>query len=188
MQEPMKRIAVVHGAPGAAVQGLFARLVAEWRPAVRVAGALAEDHGLPDRGCSAGHLRSIGGGEAFPIFQDLGPGSTACHLEGSGVLTAAQMVRQDIAAGCDLVVLSKFGKLEAGGQGLRDAFVAAIEAEVPVLTSVSPAFEEAWRDFAAPLFVMLPADAGRIRAWWRAVAADDGRGAGLRRAGSGAAA
>ena len=46
---------------------------------------------------------------------------------------AAAAVRRDIAAGCDLVVLSKFGKLEAGGGGLRDAFGAAIEAGVPVL-------------------------------------------------------
>lgn len=176
MHELVKPIAVVHGAPGAVVQRLFAQLVAEWRPSVRLAGVLAEDHGLPDRGCSAGHLRSIASGELFPIFQDLGPGSIACHLEGSGALTAAAAVRRDIAAGCDLVVLSKFGKLEAGGQGLRDAFDAAIEAELPVLTSVSPAFETAWGNYALPLFVMLPADTTRIRAWWQAIRphADDG--------------
>jgi hypothetical protein len=31
-------------------------------------------------------------------------------------------VREDIAAGCDLVVLNKCSKLEAAGGGLRDAF------------------------------------------------------------------
>jgi hypothetical protein len=67
------------------------------------------------------------------------------------------------------VVLSKFGKLEAGKAGLLEAFIAAIEAHVPVLTSVSPAFEAAWAEFAAPLFVTLPAEAVKIDAWWQAV-------------------
>ena len=50
-----------------------------------------------------------------------------------------------------------------------DAFAAAIEAHVPVLTSVSPAFEAAWAKFAAPLFVTLPADPIKVDAWWQAV-------------------
>ena len=169
MQESMNMIGVVHGAPGSVVQRLFAQVVAELQGSARLAGVLSEEHRLPDRGCSAGHLRSIASGEVFPIFQDLGRGSTACHLDGGGLVAAAAAVRRDLAAGCDLVVLSKFGKLEAEGQGLRDAFAAAIEAGLPVLTSVSPAFEAAWRNYAVPLFVMLPADADRIRTWWSTV-------------------
>ena len=49
------------------------------------------------------------------MFIDLGSGSAACHLESAGVLAAAERVREDIAIGCDLVVLNKFGKLEAAG-------------------------------------------------------------------------
>ena len=67
------------------------------------------------------------------------------------------------------MLLNKFGKLEAAGGGLRDAFGAAMEAGVPVLTSVSSAFAAAWESFAAPLFVVVPADADRIDAWWNAV-------------------
>lgn len=78
---------------------------------------------------------------------------------------AADAVRRDIERGCDLVVLSKFGKLEAGGGGLRDAFAAAIDAGVPLLTSVSQNFSVAWEAFAAPLFVVLPADPDRIEQW-----------------------
>jgi hypothetical protein len=78
-------------------------------------------------------------------------------------------IRRDIAQGCDLVVLSKFGKLESQGGGLREAFGAAIEAGIPVLTSVSGKFETAWRNFAAPLAVTVPDDADAIEAWWEAV-------------------
>ncbi len=66
-------------------------------------------------------------------------------------------------------MLSKFGKLEADGGGLRDAFGAAIEAGVPVLTSVSPADTAKWEAFATPLFTVLPPDAGRVDAWWQSV-------------------
>jgi hypothetical protein len=167
----MKTIAVIHGARGDKVQELFEGLIARWQPSARLAGVLAESHGLADRACSAGYLRSIATGERFSVFQDLGAGSQECHLEGGGMLSAAEAVRRDIAAGCDLVLLSKFGKLEASGSGLRDAFTAAIEAEVPILTSVSRPFEEAWSKFAAPLSTFLPADQAAVDAWWHEVRA-----------------
>jgi hypothetical protein len=169
MEQPVKKIAVVQGAASAQVQDLFRTLADRWRSTVRLAGVVAEDHGLPDRACSAGYLRSLGNDERFAIFQDLGPGSSGCHLDGAGVSMAADAVQRDIAAGCDLVMLSKFGKLEANGGGLRDAFSAAIGAGVPVLTSVSPAFEQPWQRFATPLFEIVPADDERIEAWWKEV-------------------
>src|SRR5580658_1727495 len=169
MDTPVKTIAVVQGAPGATVQEIFRGLIDRWRPSARIAGVIAETHGLADRSCSAGFLQSIATAERFSVFQDLGPGSTECHLDGGGMLPAAEAVRRDIETGCDLVLLSKFGKLEAANSGLADAFAAAIEAHVPVLTSVSPAFEAAWAKFAAPLFVTLPADPVKIDAWWQAV-------------------
>src|SRR5262245_21581007 len=166
----MNKIAVVQGAPSAEVQALFRSLVDRWQPSARIAGVIAEEHGLPDRACTAGYLVSLTSGERFQIFQDLGPGSKGCHLAAAGALAAAEAVQRDIAAGCDLVVLSKFGHLEKNGGGLRDAFTAAIEAGVPVLTSVSPAYMPAWESYAAPLSETMPLDPARIDDWWRSVA------------------
>jgi hypothetical protein len=165
----MKTIAVIQGAPSSEVQTLFRSLVDRWQPFARIAGVIAEEHGLPDRACTAGYLRSLTSGERFQIFQDRGPGAKGCQLAGAGALSAAEAVRRDIAAGCDLVVLSKFGTLEKKGAGLRDAFTAAIEAGVPVLTSVSPAYMAAWETFAAPLSVVMSLDAEQIDGWWRSV-------------------
>jgi Protein of unknown function (DUF2478) len=163
------RNAVVQGAPNATIQDIFHTLADRWQTSARLAGVLAETHGLADRACSAGYLRDLRTGERFPIFQDLGAGSTECHLDGGAMLPATEAVRRSIAAGCDLVLLNKFGKLEAANSGLADAFRAAIEAEVPVLTSVSPAQDAAWGRFAAPLFVTLAADPAEIEAWWQSV-------------------
>jgi hypothetical protein len=172
MDETTKRIAVVQGAPSAGVQEMFRGIVDAWRPAVRVAGVIEEPHNLPGRRCRSGYLRSIVDGGLYPMFEDLGRGSDACDLAGAGAIDATRAVTRDIAGGCDLVLLSKFGKLEAGGEGLTEAFAAALAAGLPVLTSVSPDYEKVWEKFAAPLFVVLPADPQRIAAWWQALRED----------------
>jgi hypothetical protein len=169
MHSPVKMIAVVQGAPNATVQDMFLTLVDRWGTSARVAGVVAETHGLADRACSAGFLRNIHTGERYSIFQDFGPGSTTCHLDERGVLAATEAVRRDISAGCDLVVLSKFGKLEARGAGLSNAFNAAIDADIPVLTSVSSACEQTWVKFAGSSFVVLAADPAKIDEWWHLV-------------------
>ncbi|MFZ3350944.1 MAG: DUF2478 domain-containing protein [Xanthobacteraceae bacterium] len=169
MGKPAQTIAVIRGASSAEVQDLFRTLVERWRPAFRLAGLIAESHGLADRTCSAGFLRNVTGGERFSIFADLGPGSTECHLDGKGALRAADAVARDIAAGCDLVILSKFGKLEADGRGLFGAFSAALDAHIPLLTSLSPACQTQWEKLAGRSYVVLPSELDRIRAWWRAV-------------------
>ena len=92
-----------------------------------------------------------------------------CHFDGVGAVAAATAVESDITAGCDLVLLSKFGKLEIAGDGLVSAFRAAITAGVPLLTSVSPAHDEAWRRFVDQEFAVLPADPAAIDLWRQAV-------------------
>jgi Protein of unknown function (DUF2478) len=70
MARTASMIGVVRGKPGAAAQALFETLVARRREE-RIAGVIAESHGLNNRTCNAGFLRSIATGERFPIFQDL---------------------------------------------------------------------------------------------------------------------
>ncbi len=161
-----KPIAVVQGAESAAIQVLLAEVCARWQPRLRIVGVIEDALG-DNCGCAPGHLRNLTGGRSFPIFQDLGPGSTGCSLDGASLVEAGEQVRRDIAGGCDLVMLSKFGKFEAeNGSGLLPAFVAAIEAGVPALTSVAPKFMAAWHKFADPFYVVIPATLPAIEAWW----------------------
>jgi hypothetical protein len=168
MDQPTQTVAVVRGASNADIQAIFRALVDLWKGQLRLAGVVAEDHGLPDRFCQAGYLRSLATGTRFSIFDDLGPGATVCHLDGVGAAVASTAVQRDIEAGCDLVILNKFGKLEAAGVGLTGAFRTAIAAG-PLLTSVSPAHDGAWRQFANREFAVLPADPAAIDVWRRCV-------------------
>ena len=169
MEDTTKIIAVVRGTSNAEIQAIFRALADKWRPDVSLAGLVAENHGLADRHCQAGYLRNLTTGARYSIFHDLGPGMAMCHLDGVGAVAAAAAVQSDIAAGCDLVLLNKFGKLEIAGDGLVSAFRVAITAGLPLLTSVSPAHDEAWRRFVDREFAVLPADPAAIDLWRHAV-------------------
>lgn len=168
---PSLPIAVVQGAASEAIQQLFIDLItAPWRP-LRIAGVVEVVGAAEGGACGREVLRNISDGREFQLFQELGAGSTACALYPAGVAEACAAVCHDIAAGCDLVILSKFAKLEAeNGSGLMAAFGAALEAGVPILTAVSPGRREAWEAFAAPYYEVLPADMTQIAAWWEAQA------------------
>jgi len=164
------RTAAVEGAESAIVQRLFSEAIARWRAAgVRVAGVVEKTHGLEGRTCSAGVLRDIVSGEPHSIFLETPPAGTSCHIDARGAESAGASVLAQIVA-CDVVVLSKFGKLEAGEGGLIGAFRAALDAGKPILTTVSDRHRAAWRAFA-PNAVVLPPDGSAIDAWCAKVSA-----------------
>ena len=169
MDQPAPNIAVVRGASNAEIQDIFRALAERWQPEFRLAGVVAESHGLADRFCQAGYLRNLATGALFSIFHDLGPGTAECLLDVGGAVAAAGTVQHDIAAGCDLVLLNKFGELEAAGDGLAGAFRAAVATHLPLLTSVSPTHDQAWRQFADRQYAILPADLAAIDLWRRTV-------------------
>jgi hypothetical protein len=165
-----KRIAVVQGARSGDVQRLFRQFVERWRGDCRIAGVIEQGEDAEDCAGKAARLVNIREGASHALFQNLGSGAAACALDSPGLVAVGEAIRQDILAGCDIAIISKFGKLEAESRsGLIAAFSAAVEGEVPVLTAVSPRFDEAWSRFAAPLFERLPADPDAIDQWWRDV-------------------
>lgn len=70
-------------------------------------------------------------GAEISICQPLGSGAMACKLDAAGLAEAAVAVARAIEADVDLVVINKFSKQEAAGEGLRDEFASAIGAGIP---------------------------------------------------------
>ncbi|NVO15183.1 MAG: DUF2478 domain-containing protein [Rhodoplanes sp.] len=158
-------IAAVGGARSSVIQPLLAEFAARRsREGMRVVGVVEEP--CPDGGDCALFLRDLATSLRIAISQNLGPGSTACNLDAGGLAAACGLVQTAIAAGADLVVLSKFGKVEADRHGLTEAFQAAIAADLPIVTAVAPSLAEAWTAFAGPLSVPVAAEAEALEAWW----------------------
>ncbi|MGA2892695.1 MAG: DUF2478 domain-containing protein [Xanthobacteraceae bacterium] len=166
------RIAALQGAPCATIQTVlndFALRAA--RQGHKIAGVVELAGGVAGDICGRRAVRELSTGTVISISQNLGHGSTACNLDPSGLIEACAAVERAIAAGADLVILSKFGKIEAERGGLRDAFSTAIGAGLPILTAVSPAMTPAWQLFAGPLSQFIRADANAVDTWWSGIIA-----------------
>ncbi len=162
-------IAAILSAETAPIQALFLNAVARWRAAgLAVCGLIEESDGPAESRCSAGSLRNLVTGERFAMYLDEPPAHTSCHLDELGVTAAGESVLDQIA-GSDVVVLSKFGKVEAVGSGLFCAFEAAGALGKPVITSVAPKHSYPWERFA-PTATMIRAQQAEIDGWWKSIA------------------
>lgn len=168
------QILALTGADREAIQALLRRAAGEFAAAgCRVIGVVEE---IEADGAQV-MLRDLASGAAHPLTQDLGPGSAGCSLDPAGLAAACGGVEAAIAAvladgtapSSTVVILSKFGRQEAEGRGLTHAFHAAVAADLPILTSVSPTVTGAWADFAGGLAAYAPVVPDAVSDWWRAM-------------------
>lgn len=165
---PVKRIAALQGATSHELQGTLSAFARELQSqGFRVAGIIEESACGGAGDCKSLSVKDIASGETIPISQRLGAGSEACNLDPGGLAIACGLVEQAIDRGVDVVVLSKFGKLEASRSGLCDAFRAAILADIPVITAVSAPVSQDWDCFAGELSEYIEADIGALATWCR---------------------
>jgi nucleoside-triphosphatase THEP1 len=160
-------IAVIANHEGLDSQALLSKMAAEWLASgIKVVGVLAQYSEVVGA-CSAGFVRDIATGRLVSIHLDAPPAGKTCHLDASGMEEAGSGLLAQISA-ADVVVFSKFGKLEAMQGGLWNAFSAAVDARKPLLTTVSSKHVEAWKAFA-PEAVWLAGEPASIKKWWSAV-------------------
>lgn len=137
---------------------------------VAFAGELAAA-GVKVRGLIQRHdpdmqLVDVQSGRRYAITQDLGALSDACRIDPAGFAEASVVLRRALAEGAELVVVNRYGKLEAAGGGLADEMLAVMAEGVPVLTCVGPDQVESWRAFTGDCGVLLPPALDALRQWW----------------------
>lgn len=106
-------------------------------------------------------------GREISICQPLGSGATSCKLDPAGLAEAAVAVSRAIQEDVALVVVNKFAKQEAFGQGLRQELAEAIAAGIPVLTAVPEKCFDAWMEFTGGIGTTLLCERQAIEEWWR---------------------
>ncbi|WBK01547.1 DUF2478 domain-containing protein [Methylocystis parvus] len=167
MKLAVKRIAAVQGASSPLIQNTLYAFAQQLRDqGLRVAGVVEISRCAEEGRCKSLSVRDLSSGETYSISQKLGGGSEACNLDPNGLALACGMIEEAIAQGVDVVVLSKFGKLEAARSGLCDAFRAAMMADIPVITAVPPPLAEDWDRFAGELSEFVDAHVNALSAWW----------------------
>lgn len=116
--------------------------------------------------CATRTVRDLRDGTVYPIGQSLGKESKSCCLDPGALLKAGVVLRRAIEAGADLVVVNRFGILEAEGGGFSAEMLELMSRGCPVLTVVSKPYLDAWREFTGGLAAELPPDADAIGQWF----------------------
>ena len=165
-QRPRQVVVAVVYANEAYPQSTFESLVEECRRRrLRVAGVL--QHPV----CSdvAGHcdvaLEELTTGLRTDLFEDRGRGAGGCRLSVAALAEVNAQVARSLEAGPELLILNKFGKVEAEGRGLLDLVAAAIERDIPVVIGVPLRNLEAWRKFAGGMAVEFSSDPSELLDW-----------------------
>lgn len=149
------------GSVDATLNGAVADLLRRGR---RVVGVIQEPSGDAGRHRCDMDLIEIASGTRRSISQNLGAGSTGCRLDLDAIEGTAGRVAEALA-GADLLVINRFGKLEAMGRGFCPVIADALDRGIPVLVGVNDLNRGAFDAFAAGLARELPDDIGPVLEW-----------------------
>jgi hypothetical protein len=163
---PQQALVAIVYANEAYPQSTFERMVAVCRGrGLRVAGVLQH----PVCSDAAGHcdvaLEELTTGVRTDLFEDRGPGASGCRLDVAALAEVNGKVVRSFDADPELLILNKFGKVEAEGRGLLDLVAIAVDRGIPVVIGVPIRNLEAWRNFAGGLSVEFSSDPSEIADW-----------------------
>ena len=96
--------------------------------------------------------------------------STECRLDTRHLASVATEIATAVQDDADLVIINRFGKLEAEGQGLIALIEQAVSADVPVLAAVPGHRFATLLKFSAGMNVRIPCHRPALDRWWRSVA------------------
>ncbi|MCS4503576.1 DUF2478 domain-containing protein [Arhodomonas aquaeolei] len=168
MQNDTVHIAAIRRGDDEDLSDTFAGLADDLQAKGVAVRGLVQQRRYNATGALSRRLTVIGSDRGFGISQALGAGSRACSLDTAALADAAAWLQRFRAERPGLIIIDRFGPLEAKGRGFADEILAIVTDGIPLLTSVRPAESEAWEGFTGGLAERLPSDPAAITAWCRA--------------------
>jgi nucleoside-triphosphatase THEP1 len=115
---------------------------------VKVAGLVQINTDVPGRTKCDMAVEELYTRRKFQLSEYRGPAARGCRLDHSRLSDAAGVLIDVLDQDLDLIVLNKFGKVEAEGGGLRDLIGRAVLLGVPLIVGVPYRNLDQWRHFA----------------------------------------
>jgi hypothetical protein len=134
-------LAIVYGAGESADPVVAALAAAFTRSGVQLAGLVQLGGGAGQNRCDM-EVMVLPHGERRMLSEDRGPGARGCRLDHGLLLEALALAGRELPE-AGLLILNRFGKIEAEGGGGRDLIAAALDRAIPVLVAVP------WRNIGA---------------------------------------
>lgn len=149
------------GATDALIAGAVERLAPH---GLRLAGTVQTDVPREGRTLCDMDLTVLPDGPVFRINQDRGEAARGCRLDG-GALEEAVVAVAARMAGAEVLVVNKFGKLEAQGRGYVPLIAEAMARDMTVLVGVNGLNLPDLLAFCDGMATALPADPDAIADW-----------------------
>lgn len=90
----------------------------------------------------------------------------AAQLDGGGIEAAAASVATDVASNApDLLIVNKFGKIEAAGRGFRPLIGDALDWGIPVIVGVNDLDRADLEAFTGGMGAIVATETARIVSW-----------------------
>lgn len=161
---PHHRVAAVAFPPRSPPDAALDALSREMWARGAVVGGVLQRRGPPDAsGRRPLWLRALRGGRAHRLDRPETRGG--CGLDPDALDRAAAELREAVRAGCDLLLVARFGRREAAGGGMREAIGEAVRAEAPLLVGVRADLLAEWDAFLGAPCRRLPPLPEALAAW-----------------------
>jgi hypothetical protein len=139
------------------------------RSGVRTAGLVQLDGWTGQSDDRAVRTVVLSSREVIPVGHERNLAAKGCGLDCRQLASIVKMIETAIQ-GADLVVINRFGKLEAAGKGLIELIQQAADADIPVLIAVPEHRFPGWIKYSAGMSVRLPCRRTALDRWWQSVA------------------
>lgn len=168
MNETIKKAAVLFG-PDQSIDGLFGRFAMQLvSDGVRVGGIVQKMHSQVQGKLGAIDAIEIDTGKSIsiktPHLQTTEPGT--CLLDVSSLAECSNAIHRAIAGDFDLVVIEKFGRQEAKGEGLADEIMATLASDTPAIIALPQNYLDDWNTMTGGEIKILPPTMDAMIAWW----------------------
>jgi Protein of unknown function (DUF2478) len=117
-----------------------------------------------DSGADIELLEDLATGQQSSIFAGRGRGAKGCQLDQDAMLQVVSQIERELKGNPKLLILNKFGKVEAEGAGMRDLIAKAAWMGIPAIVGVPVCNLHAWREFAGELSAELH-DSRDVEGW-----------------------
>lgn len=161
------QLAFIHaktpGSVDSSLNSLVGRLAGEGR---QIVGVIQDPSGDGNGHRCEMDLIEIATGKRHSISQNLGAGSKGCRLDPNSIESVAERLAVAIEhGGADILVINRFGKLEAVGRGFCSLISDALSRDIPVLVGVNDLNRCAFEAFADGFATELPDALGPVMHW-----------------------
>lgn len=132
---------------------------------IAVAGIVQHNKFIRDRTRCDMEVEELASGIVLQISEDRGNEARGCRLDRGVLLEAARLLSSSLESEPDLLIINKFGKLEAEGRGLRETLSDAVQLGVPIVVGVPYRNIEQWRGFSGGFAEECPIGSSRLHEW-----------------------